>query len=217
MPNFPQDTNDTYMLDGRDIVTTRDYTIEALNGAKINFVGDVRVNDVEVGTGDGGGGGPIPAEYITESELATALADYATDADLVTAVSPLATTAALNSHIAIAATDAELAAAVALLQTKLRTITVYSGAAVTAALVDSGCYLRFSGTNPVYTIPETATVAFPLGTEIHGTSTNTTMSLAAAGVVVINKARTLVTASVRSGWTIIKVNTDAWDLHGDFV
>ena len=43
------------------------------------------------------------------------------------------------------------------------------------------------------------------------------MTLVAGGGVTVNKARTLVTVGADSGWTAIKVATDEWDVHGDFV
>jgi len=37
------------------------------------------------------------------------------------------------------------------------------------------------------------------------------------GATTIVRARTLVTIGAGSGWTLVKVATDTWDLHGDFV
>ena len=82
---------------------------------------------------------------------------------------------------------------------------------------DAGAYVRCTGTNPTYTIPLNATVAFPVGTQIDGVGTATAMTIVATGGVTINKARTLVTVAADSGWTLIKVGTDEFDLHGDFV
>ena len=98
-----------------------------------------------------------------------------------------------------------------------RTVTPYSGTATTGALTDAGCYLRFTGTNPTYTVPPNSAVAFPVGTQIDGTSSATAMTIIQGAGVTITKARTLVTLGAGSGWTLIKTATDAWDLHGDFV
>ena len=88
--------------------------------------------------------------------------------------------------------------------------------ATTAALTEAWNYIRFTGTNPTYTVPTNATVAFPLGTEIDGIGIATSMTIIPAAGVIINKARTLVTLGGRSGWTLIKVAVDEWDAHGDF-
>ena len=98
-----------------------------------------------------------------------------------------------------------------------RTVTPYSGTAVTGVLGDAGAYLRFTGTNPTYTVPPNASVAFPVGTQIDGIGTATAMTIIQGSGVTITKARTLVTLGAGSGWTLIKTGTDTWDLHGDFV
>ena len=66
-------------------------------------------------------------------------------------------------------------------------------------------------------MPPNSSVAFPVGTQIEGIGVNTAMTLIQGAGVVLNKARTLVTLGAKSGWTMIKVATDEWDLHGDFV
>ena len=98
-----------------------------------------------------------------------------------------------------------------------RTITVYSAVSNTGTLGDAGCYLRFTGTNPTYTVPPNASVAFPVGTQIDGIGTATAMTIIQGSGVTITKARTLVTLGTGSGWTLIKTGTDTWDLHGDCV
>ena len=98
-----------------------------------------------------------------------------------------------------------------------RTINTYSGTAVTAVIGDALAYVRCTGTNPTYTIPPNATVAFVVGTQIDGVGTATAMTLAPGAGVTLNRARTLVTLAADSGWTIIKVAPNEWDVHGDFV
>jgi hypothetical protein len=98
-----------------------------------------------------------------------------------------------------------------------RIINTYSGTAVTAVIGDALAYVRLTGTNPTYTVPPNSSVAFPIGTQIDGTSTTTKSTIAAGAGVTIVKARTLVTVGAGSGWTLIKVATDTWDLHGDLV
>jgi hypothetical protein len=100
---------------------------------------------------------------------------------------------------------------------KARTITQKTGGANTALLTDDGCYLRFTQSGTVFTIPPNSTVAFPIGATIEGTDIAGAMTVAQGAAVTINKARTFVTAGAFSGWSIIKVATDTWDLHGDFV
>ena len=97
-----------------------------------------------------------------------------------------------------------------------RIINTYSGTAVTAVIGDALAYVRLTGTNPTYTIPPNSAVAFPIGTQIDGTSTATKSTIVAGAGVTIVKARTLVTVGAGSGWTVIKVATDTWDWHGDF-
>ena len=99
----------------------------------------------------------------------------------------------------------------------VRLVIVYTGTAVTGALTDAGSYLRFTGTNPTYTVPPNSAVAFPVGTQIDGIGSATAMTLIQGSGVTITKARTLVTVGAGSGWTLIKTATDAWDLHGDLV
>ena len=98
-----------------------------------------------------------------------------------------------------------------------RTVTTYSGTSLTGVTGDAGSYLRFTGSNPTYTLPPNSSVAFPVGTQIDGVGTATAMTLVAGSGVTINKARTLVTVAADSGWTALKVATDEWDVHGDFV
>lgn len=92
-----------------------------------------------------------------------------------------------------------------------------SSTAVTGDLTDTGFYIRFTGTNPVYTVPPNSSVAFPVGTIIQGVCTVSAMSITPGSGVTITKARTTTTVGSGSGWTLIKHTTDGWDLHGDLV
>jgi hypothetical protein len=99
----------------------------------------------------------------------------------------------------------------------VRSIVTYSGTSVTAALTDVyPAFLRFTGSNPTYTIPTNATVPIPVGSQIEGVGVATAMTLAGPGITFV-KARTLVTVGAGSFWTAIKVATDSWDVAGDFV
>jgi hypothetical protein len=103
------------------------------------------------------------------------------------------------------------------LTTAPRSIVTYTGAAVNATLSDAGAYLRFTGTNPIYTIVPAVTFGWAIGTQIDGISVATAMTLAPGAGVTLIKARTLVTVGAGSGWTIICVALNTWDVHGNFV
>ena len=96
-------------------------------------------------------------------------------------------------------------------------VVTYTATSNTASLADRGAYVRFTGTNPTYTVPPNSSVAFPVGTQIDGVGTATAMTIIQGSGVTITKARTLVTVGAGSGWTLIKTGTDTWDLHGDLV
>ena len=98
-----------------------------------------------------------------------------------------------------------------------RTIITRTAVSNTGLLVEAGAYLRFTGSNPTYTIPPNSSVAFPIGAVIAGIGTTTAMTLIAGAGVTLVKARTLVTTGAGSAWTAIKVATDTFDLAGDFV
>ena len=98
-----------------------------------------------------------------------------------------------------------------------RGIVTHTGTAITGVLADGGSYLRFTGTNPTYTVPPNSSVAFPVGTQIDGIGSATAMTLIQGAGVTITKARTLVTVGAGSAWTLIKTGTDTWDLIGDLV
>jgi hypothetical protein len=98
-----------------------------------------------------------------------------------------------------------------------RAINTNVSAAITAALTDAGAYVRCTASNPVFTVPPNSTVPFPVGTQIDGVGTISAMTIAQGAGVTVNKARTFVTTGAGAGWTLIKVATDTWDLHGDLV
>ena len=98
-----------------------------------------------------------------------------------------------------------------------RTINNYSGTAVTAVIGDALAYVRLTGTNPTYTIPPNSSVAFVVGTQIDGVGTASACTLIAGAGVTLNRPRTLVTVAADSGWTLIQVAANEWDVHGDFV
>jgi hypothetical protein len=87
---------------------------------------------------------------------------------------------------------------------------------LTASLADAESYLRFTGTNPVFTFPLNVNVAFPIGTRMEGVGTISPMTIAYEPGVTVGRARGLVTTGAGSAWSAIKVGTDEWDVHGDF-
>lgn len=92
-----------------------------------------------------------------------------------------------------------------------------TGTTYTLALADASSYLRTThGSGCAITVPPNSSVAFPVGTYLDGVGTAAAVTIVAGGGVTINKARTLVTNGADSGWSLIKVGTDEWDLHGDF-
>ena len=70
-------------------------------------------------------------------------------------------------------------------------------------------------------MPLNATVAFPVGTEIHGVQAGAgQVTIDNAVGVTINHSGAATDAQTRtggSGWSLIKVATDQWHCHGDLV
>jgi hypothetical protein len=89
-----------------------------------------------------------------------------------------------------------------------------AGATYTYVLTDAFKYYRFTDATPQVTVPANSTVAFPVGTELHGIGTTGQVEFLAAGGVTINTPETLFTAKAFAAFTLKKVATDAWDLMG---
>jgi hypothetical protein len=89
----------------------------------------------------------------------------------------------------------------------------------TLALSDAGYYIRcdFPITQMNITIPDNATVPFPIGTVIELAKVNTgDIELQVTPPVVINSTGVLLT-SIRTTAKLIKVDTDEWDIVGDLI
>lgn len=96
-------------------------------------------------------------------------------------------------------------------------ITTQSGASYTAVLADADSYIRFTNAAPTFTIPPNSGVAFPISTEISGTGTAGSLTLAPGSGVTLNSyGSDLVTAGAKAGFTAVKVGTNEWDVHGKF-
>jgi hypothetical protein len=94
-----------------------------------------------------------------------------------------------------------------------------AGATRTLSLDDAGTYLRFTNVaGCAITVPTNASVAFPIGTEIHiRQAGDGPVSLAGAtGAVTINPQRTGDAATTWRGQTLLlkKTATNTWDLSG---
>lgn len=96
-----------------------------------------------------------------------------------------------------------------------------SSTAVAAVLADVDKYKRFTGaTASTYTIPANATVAFPVGAEIHlrrAAAANNLTVVAASGVTINAPSGGTLLLGPRMTCTIKKVGTNEWDLIGQTV
>jgi hypothetical protein len=101
---------------------------------------------------------------------------------------------------------------------KAQAINTQTGTTYTLVLADDGKYVRCTNAaGCTVTVPLNSTAAFPTGARVEGAATLGATTIVATGGVTINRARTLVTNGAMSGWSLLKVATDTWDLHGDFV
>lgn len=97
------------------------------------------------------------------------------------------------------------------------TLNAQTGTTYTFVLTDNGKYVR--GTNAAaqtYTIPLNASVAYPVGAQIHLRQAGAgQITVAATAGVTINTSETLLLRKQHSTATIMKVGTDEWDITGD--
>ena len=91
-----------------------------------------------------------------------------------------------------------------------------AGATYTYVLGDAGKYYRFTDGSPQVTVPANASVAFAVGTELHGIGTTGQVEFIEDSGVTINipASATLFTAEAFAAFTLKKVATDEWDLLG---
>jgi hypothetical protein len=99
----------------------------------------------------------------------------------------------------------------------VRDIVTVGGTTDTLALTDRDRYIRYtSGSAVTVTVPANATVAFPVGTEIHLRQAGAgQVTVAAAGGVTINTSETLLLRTQHATVTLIKVGTNEWDIMGE--
>lgn len=94
-----------------------------------------------------------------------------------------------------------------------------AGTAYTAVLADAGKYLRFTNAAAVaFTIPANGSVAYQIGTEIHGIQAGAgALTLVPdTGVTLNSSGADLTLAGQFSGFTAKKVGTNEWDVVGKF-
>ena len=91
-----------------------------------------------------------------------------------------------------------------------------AGATYTYVLGDAGKYYRFTDGSPQVTVPANASVAFAVGTQLHGIGTTGQVEFIEDSGVTINipASATLFTAEAFAAFTLKKVATDEWDLLG---
>jgi hypothetical protein len=89
-----------------------------------------------------------------------------------------------------------------------------AGATFTYALTDAFKYYRFTDGSPQVTVPANGTIAFPVGTELHGIGTTGQVEFIEDSGVTINTPETLFTAKAFAAFTLKKVATNEWDLMG---
>jgi hypothetical protein len=102
-----------------------------------------------------------------------------------------------------------------------RTVRTEAGTTYTYALSDHGVYIRHTNASAItVTVPPNSSVAFPIGTELHGIQGGAgQVTIDNGSGVTINHSGAGADATTRagnSGWSLIKVaSPDTWDLHGD--
>jgi hypothetical protein len=89
-----------------------------------------------------------------------------------------------------------------------------AGSTFTYALTDAFKYIRFTDGSPQVTVPANGTIAFPVGTELHGIGTTGQVEFLEDTGVQINTPETLFTAKAFAAFTLKKVATNEWDLMG---
>jgi hypothetical protein len=95
-------------------------------------------------------------------------------------------------------------------------VATQSGATYTGVLGDANTYIRFTNAaGCAFTIPANGSVAYPVGTEIHGIGTQGQVTLVADTGVTINTPETLLTSGAFAAFTAKKVGTNEWDLFGN--
>jgi hypothetical protein len=119
-----------------------------------------------------------------------------------------------NSDTSIATQKAVKAYVDAVVVTGAAPVATEAGATFTYALTDAGKYYRFTDASPQVTVPANGTIAFPVGTELHGIGTTGQVEFIEDSGVTINTPETLFTAKAYAAFTLKKVATNEWDLMG---
>ena len=96
------------------------------------------------------------------------------------------------------------------------TINSQTGTTYTFVLTDAGKYVRLDNADAItLTVPDNATVAFPVGTHISIRQGGAGQVTVGGAGVTLNTAETLKLRKIGSSATLIKVATDTWDITGD--
>jgi len=98
------------------------------------------------------------------------------------------------------------------------TIQTVTGATKTLAVSDLGAWIRFTGTDPILTVPLNATVSIANGKYFMGVQGGSTqVTFTPEGGVTINKPSGYKgkTRAQGSSWALTKIDTNEWDLTGD--
>lgn len=98
-----------------------------------------------------------------------------------------------------------------------RDIRVVSGTSDTLVAADADRYLRCTNAGAVtVTVPPNASVAFPVGTEVHVRQAGAgQVTIAGASGVTVNTSETLALRKQHATITLLKVAADEWDLLGE--
>jgi hypothetical protein len=181
----------------------------------------VQATPTQVGAGGGGGGGATELDHLTDVVITAAASGDILRHNGTAFVDTPGTThfdAAGSAAAAQTAAEATAAAGLALKADKAQAINTQTGTTYTLVLADDGKYVRCTNAaGCTVTVPLNSRAAFPTGARVEGAATLGATTIVATGGVTINKARTLVTNGAMSGWSLLKVGTNEWDLHGDFV
>jgi hypothetical protein len=159
--------------------------------------------------------GVVPGTHVQalDAEL-TAIAGLTSAADKGIQFTGSGTAATYDLTTAGKALLDDASAAVQRATLGLLEVATEAGSTFTYALTDAFKYIRFTDGSPQVTVPANGTIAFPVGTELHGIGTTGQVEFIEDSGVTINTPETLFTAKAFAAFTLKKVATNEWDLMG---